>query len=606
MAFSRRMRLRLWTASALVAAATVPVVTVPASGAGGAERTAAATNAGGYWMYGADGGIFAFGSAAYLGNAVSNAAGDVIGIAATPSGDGYWMADDDGDVTAAGKATTFGARSSSADDVAAFAARPQGDGYWLATRTGNVESYGKAPAFPGVTVKAGRQITTLASTASGAGAWMAGVDGGVFTFGDAGFYGSTGGIRLNQPVVGMAPTPTGRGYWLIASDGGIFTFGDAGFFGSTGGIRLNQPVVGMAPTTTGRGYWLVASDGGIFSFGDARFYGSLGGIRLNAPVRGIIAGPPGPDPVFEPAHNSSPPGTPGTPAPGAPAPPGTPAPPGSPVATLVGAGDIAQCGSGGPAASKAEASAKVLDGIPRNSLTTVFTAGDNAYDVGSAAQFNSCYDPTWGRHKDRTRPAPGNHEYGTPGAAGYFGYFGAAAGTAGQGWYSYDLGTWHVVVLNSNCSSIGGCGAGSPQNNWLRADLAASSAVCTVAMWHHPRFNSGSSHGNNSDVIPLWDALYQGGAELILNGHEHIYERFAPQRSNGTRDDAFGLREFVVGTGGANPVGWNPTVANSERRGTPNGVMKLTLRADGYDWNFLPVAGQTFSDTGSGTCHGRP
>jgi hypothetical protein len=601
MAFSRRLRARLLTAVALVAAVTVPVVTVAASAAGGADRTAAAAGAGGYWLYAADGGIFAFGTAGFQGAAPVQS-NDLIGMAATPSGNGYWMADDDGDVVAAGDATVFGTRASSTDNVAAFTARPQGDGYWLATRTGGLESYGKAPVFPGVTVKESKRITTLASTLSGAGAWMAAVDGGVFTFGDAAFLGSMGGVRLNQPVVGMAPTPSGRGYWLVASDGGIFSFGDAGFFGSTGGVRLNQPVVGMAPTPSGRGYWLVASDGGIFSFGDAGFFGSTGGTRLNAPVRGMIARPATAEVTLEPAH-TSPPGTPGVPAPGTPTPP---SPPGSPVATLVGAGDIAQCGSGGPSASKAEASAKVLDQIPRNSLTKVFTAGDNAYDVGSATQFNSCYDPTWGRHKDRTRPAPGNHEYGTSGAAGYFGYFGAAAGTPGQGWYSYDLGTWHVVVLNSNCSSIGGCGNGSPQLNWLKADLSANSAACTVAMWHHPRFNSGASHGDNTDVIPLWDALYQNGAELILNGHEHVYERFAPQRSNGTRDDAFGLRQITVGTGGANPVGWNTIEVNSERRGTPNGVLNLTLRAGGYDWNFLPVAGQSFSDSGAGACHGRP
>jgi hypothetical protein len=600
MACSRRLRPRLLAAAVLVAATTVPIVTVAASSAGGTERSAAAAEASGYWLYAADGGVFAFGSARFAGS-VHSATNDVIGMAATPSGNGYWMADDDGDVFAAGDATGFGTRASGVDDVAAFAARPQGDGYWLATRTGGLESYGRAPAFPGVTVKESQRITTVASTVSGAGAWMAALDGGVFTFGDAPFFGSMGGVRLNQPVVGMAPTPSGRGYWLVASDGGIFSFGDAAFFGSTGDLRLNQPVVGMAPTPSGRGYWLVASDGGIFSFGDARFFGSTGDLRLNQPVRGMIARPATPDLVIEPAH-MSPPGAPGVPAPGVSAPPGSP----SPVAMLVGAGDIAQCGSGGPSVSKAEASADLLDGIPRDPATVVFTAGDNAYDVGSAAQFKTCYDPTWGRHKDRTRPAPGNHEYGTAGAAGYFGYFGAAAGKPGEGWYSYDLGAWHVVVLNSNCSSIGGCGAGSPQNNWLRADLAASSAVCTVAMWHHPRFNSGSSHGDNTDVIPLWDALYQFGADVILNGHEHVYERFAPQRSNGTRDDAFGLRQFTVGTGGANPVGWNATKANSERRGTPNGVIRLTLRADTYDWSFLPIAGQTFSDSGSGTCHGRP
>ena len=585
MALSRRLRFRLLASTALVATATVPVVTVSASGAGGTERTAAAAASGGYLMYAADGGIFAFGSAGFEG-AAGNQTNDLIGMAATPSGNGYWMADDDGDVMAAGDATVFGARSSSDDNVAAFAARPQGDGYWLATRTGGLESYGKAPAFPGVRVQDSKRITTLASTVSGAGAWMAAVDGGVFTFGDAGFFGSMGAVRLNQPVVGMAPTPSGRGYWLVASDGGIFSFGDAAFYGSTGNLKLVQPVVGMASTSTGRGYWLVASDGGVFSFGDARFYGSLGGLRLNAPVRGMIAGPPGPDPVIERAHTSP--------------------PPGSPVATLVGAGDIAQC-SGGVSASKANATAKVLDSIPRDPSTVVYTTGDNVYETGSASDYANCYNPTWGRHKDRTRPVAGNHEYGTTNASGYFNYFGSAAGQIGKGWYSYNLGAWHVVVLNSNCAIIGGCSDGSPQMTWLKADLAASSAACTVALWHHPRFNSGASHGNNPETQPLWDALYQNGADLILNGHEHVYERFAPQNPQQKADGAFGIRQFTVGTGGAGSYSFKATLQpNSERRGTPNGVLSLTLRANAYDWNFLPIEGQSFSDTGSGSCHGRP
>ena len=599
--------MRLLASAALVAAATVPVVTVPASRAGGSlERTASAvTTRNGYWMYAADGGIFAFGSAGFAGVARSGS-NDVIGMAATPSGNGYWMADDDGDVFAAGDATVFGARGSSVDNVAAFAARPQGDGYWLATRTGDIESFGKAPAFPGFTVKETKRITTLASTASGAGAWLAGLDGGVLTAGDAGFFGSMGGVRLNQPVVGMAPTRSGRGYWLVASDGGIFSFGDAQFYGSTGAIRLNQPVVGMAPTPSGRGYWLVASDGGVFSFGDAQFLGSTGGIRLNQPVRGMIARVGGPEVTIEPAHQL-PPGPPGVPAPGTPNPPAPPAPPSAPVATLVGAGDIAQCGSSGPAASKAEATAKLLDGIPRNSSTVVYTTGDNVYNDGKTSEFNSCYAPTWGRHKDRTRPVPGNHDYNTAGASGYFGYFGAAAGQPGKGWYSYDLGAWHVVVLNSNCSSIGGCNAGSAQEKWLRADLAASSARCTVAMWHHPRFNSGRTHGNNMEVAPLWNALYDYGADVVLNGHVHVYERFAPQTPDARADSAHGIRQFTVGTGGAPGYAFeNTPQPNSERRKTgTDGVLKLTLRADSYDYDFLSVGG-AFTDSGSGSCHGRP
>ena len=608
MASSRGSRFRLWVSAALVAAATVPVVTAPASGAGGTERSAAATTAGGYWMYAADGGIFAFGAAGYRGP-VGNQSDDIIGMAGTPSGQGYWMADDDGDVFAAGDAAVLGARASTADDVAAFAARPQGDGYWLATRTGGIESYGKAPAFPGVNVSAARRITTLAPTAGGGGAWMAAVDGGVFTFGDAQFFGSMGGTRLNQPVVGMAATPSGRGYWLVASDGGIFSFGDARFFGSMGGARLVQPVVGMAATPSGAGYWLVAADGGIFAFGDARFFGSLGGVRLNAPVRGMIAGPAVPDPVLLPGHQA-PPGGPGVPAPGTPGTPipNPPAPPDSRVATLVGAGDIAQCGSSGPSASKAEATAKLLDAVPRNASTVVYTTGDNVYDSGTASEFKNCYAPTWGRHKDRTRPVPGNHDYNTAGASGYYGYFGAAAGQAGKGWYSYDLGAWHVVVLNSNCAAIGGCGAGSPQEQWLRADLAASPAVCTVAMWHHPRFNSGRTHGNNMEVAPLWNALYEHGADVVLNGHVHVYERFAPQRPDAVADPAHGIRQFTVGTGGAPGYAFQTTPQpNSEMRRTgTDGLLKLTLRATGYDWNFVPVAGQDFSDSGAGSCHGRP
>ncbi|MDQ1489384.1 MAG: hypothetical protein QOJ23_1898 [Actinomycetota bacterium] len=602
MAIPRRFRMRLLGAAALVAAATVPVaVPAPALGRAGAgepePRTASSSSAGGYWLYAADGGVFSFGTAGYAG-AVHNQGNDIAGMAATPSGNGYWMADDDGDVFVAGDATVYGNRASDADDVAAFAARPQGDGYWMATRTGAIENYGGAPAFPGASVKLSHRITTLAPTPSGAGAWMAGIDGGVMSFGDAGFFGSMGGKRLNQPIVGMAPTPTGRGYWLVASDGGIFSFGDAAFSGSTGGIHLVAPVVGMAPTPSGAGYWMVASDGGIFAFGDARFFGSMGATRLNAPVRGMLARPAAPEMIIGPADNA-PPGA-----------PGSPAPPGSPdtrVATLVGAGDIAACGSGGPSSSGAAATGKLLSAVPRNPLTVVFTAGDNVYDSGSPSEFTNCFGPTWGADKDRLRPVPGNHDYGTAGASGYFNYFGSVAGAPGQGWYSYDIAAWHVVVLNSNCASVGGCGAGSAQEQWLKADLAASAARCTLALWHHPRFSSGTSHGNTTEVGPLWNDLYASGAELVVNGHEHVYERYAPQRPDATADPAFGIREIVAGTGGNSLYPFGSPQPNSQvRNNTTNGVLKLTLRADGYDFNFVPVAGRTFTDSGSGTCHGRP
>ncbi len=208
---------------------------------------------------------------------------------------------------------------------------------------------------------------------------------------------------------------------------------------------------------------------------------------------------------------------------------------------LVGAGDIATCEF-----DDDEATALLLDGIPG----TVITLGDNVYDSGRAAEFRNCYGPTWGRHRARTRPSAGNHEYRTAAAAPYFDYFGSAAGPPGQGWYSYDLGTWHIVVLNSNCAFVGGCGPGSRQYTWLVADLAAHSDSHVVAYWHHPRFSSRFA-APASDVRPFWEALYDAGADIVLNGHSHDFERFFPQDPWGRSDPAFGIRQFVVGTGGA-------------------------------------------------------
>lgn len=184
-------------------------------------------------------------------------------------------------------------------------------------------------------------------------------------------------------------------------------------------------------------------------------------------------------------------------------------------------------------------------------------------------------------------------------------YFGAAAGPAGRGWYSYDAGAWHVVVLNSNCLIVS-CAAGGAQEQWLRADLAASTARCTLAYWHHPRFNSGS-HGSDVTVAPLWSALYHFGADVVLNGHEHLYERFAPQDPAGQADPVFGVREFIVGTGGRSQYAFGTIRPNSAARNSDTpGVLQLTLRADSYDWAFLPIAGKTYTDTGTGTCHGHP
>ncbi|MCZ7570519.1 MAG: metallophosphoesterase [Ardenticatenaceae bacterium] len=261
---------------------------------------------------------------------------------------------------------------------------------------------------------------------------------------------------------------------------------------------------------------------------------------------------------------------------------------------LIGAGDIAGCSSTGD-----EATAALLDQIPG----TVFTTGDNVYSSGTAKQFANCYDPSWGRHRARTRPAPGNHDYGTAGAAGYFDYFGPLAGEPDKGYYSYDLGAWHIVVLNSNCSAIGGCAAGSPQEQWLRADLAAHPAACTLAYWHHPLFSSGL-HGNSPSMQAIWEALYAYAADVVLNGHDHDYERFAPQDPNGVADPAHGIREFVVGSGGKSHYPFlGLPIANSEvRNDNTFGVLKLTLHPASYTWEFVPEAGQTFTDAGSEPC----
>lgn len=257
---------------------------------------------------------------------------------------------------------------------------------------------------------------------------------------------------------------------------------------------------------------------------------------------------------------------------------------------LVGAGDIASCGSTGD-----EATAALLDSIPG----TVFTAGDNAYPAGSARQFARCYGPSWGRHKARTRPSPGNHDYRTAAAAAYFAYFGAQAGPVGRGYYSYDLGDWHVISLNSNTSMK----AGSPQERWLRADLAATSKRCVLAYWHHARFSSSSNHGSQKQTQPLWEALYEHGAEIVISGHDHVYERFALQTPDGRMDADRGIREFVVGTGGAGHYDFGTPLPNSEvRDNTTHGVLKLTLSRESYAWTFVPSGG-SFTDSGNGTCH---
>jgi predicted phosphodiesterase len=251
---------------------------------------------------------------------------------------------------------------------------------------------------------------------------------------------------------------------------------------------------------------------------------------------------------------------------------------------LVGAGDIASCTSAGD-----EATAKLLDQIDG----TVFTLGDNVYEAGTATEFTQCYEPSWGRHKSRTRPAVGNHEYFTPEAQGYFNYFGNAAGDPLKGYYSYDIGTWHVVVLNSVCGLVGGCDVGSLQERWLRADLAAHPTSCLIAYWHHPR----------STMQALTEDLYEAGVDIVLNGHLHYYERFLPQNAGDVADPNHGFRKFIVGTGGRGHGTLDPASPLSEVRNNDTfGVLKLTLHATSYDWNFIPEAGKMFSDAGQDTC----
>jgi hypothetical protein len=259
-------------------------------------------------------------------------------------------------------------------------------------------------------------------------------------------------------------------------------------------------------------------------------------------------------------------------------------------AVLVGAGDIAACSD-----DNDEATARLLDDISG----TIFTTGDNVYPDGTADEFANCYGPSWGRHKERTRPSAGNHDYHTEDAVGYFDYFGSLAGQPGMGYYSYNRGAWHIIVLNSNIAVE----AGSPQEQWLRADLATYAVDCTLAYWHHSRFTSGSVHGSNVDMQPLWQALYDFGADVVLGGHEHNYERFAPQDPQGNPDPSKGIRQFVIGTGGSSLYAFGDTIANSEvRSNDTHGVLKLILLPTSYSWEFIPVAGKTFTDAGNAPC----
>lgn len=258
--------------------------------------------------------------------------------------------------------------------------------------------------------------------------------------------------------------------------------------------------------------------------------------------------------------------------------------------SLLAAGDVASCWWRAD-----EATARILDRMDG----VVAVLGDAVYQSGSESQFEDCYGPTWGRHLDRTRPALGNHERRTERGGPYYRYFGARAGKPGDGWYSYDQDGWHVVVLNSEVE----IGAGSPQLRWLAADLRAHPARCTVAYMHRPRFSSGK-HGGSSRVLDAWRVLYDGGVDVVLAGHDHVYERFAPLTPDGELDPRRGMVSFVVGTGGAPLYGRGEKQPHSRALSNRvHGVLAFRFRPDGYSWEFVPVAGDRFHDRGEGRCH---
>jgi 3',5'-cyclic AMP phosphodiesterase CpdA len=276
--------------------------------------------------------------------------------------------------------------------------------------------------------------------------------------------------------------------------------------------------------------------------------------------------------------------------------------PGGP--TVAVAGDVAcdpadrAFAGNDPGACQHRATAALVGARP---YVAILVPGDLQYERGELDAFRSSYGPTWGRFKARTRPAPGNHEYNTAGATGYYDYFGPAVGRRSEGWYSFDVGDWHVVALNSNCAAIGGCDDESRQAVWLRGDLARNPARCTLAFWHHPLFTSGAAHVGETVMAPLWRILEAAGADLVVAGHAHQYERFAPQTRDGAADPS-GIREIVVGTGGRSHQPLAATVPNSlVRDATTFGILELTLGRSRYSWRFVPAVGP-FRDSGSARC----
>jgi hypothetical protein len=343
-------------------------------------------------------------------------------------------------------------------------------------------------------------------------------------------------------------------------------------------IAVTSAVTGNGPVT----FVLTTDDAGTVELASRNEKGPL---RPQLTVRYQV---PDPSPSPTPTPTPTPMPTP-TPTP----------PPGDPI--FVGAGDIATSPSG--ASGPDQATALLLDGMvaANSGRVTVFNAGDNAYENGSLTDYNTYYDPTWGRQKAITKPVPGNHEYNTSGAAGYFAYFGAAAGDPAKGYYAYDLGSWRIYALNSEV----GHGTGSAQEVWLRSDLAAhASTACVAAIWHRPRFSTGD-HGSDPGMAALFQALYDYNAEIVITGHDHNYQRFAPMTAAGVADATRGIRQWVVGTGGRSFYAFTTPIANTEAWNTNTyGVLKLTLHATSYDFAFVPVAGSSYTDGGSNiACH---
>ena len=278
------------------------------------------------------------------------------------------------------------------------------------------------------------------------------------------------------------------------------------------------------------------------------------------------------------------------------------------VPAIAAAGDVAcnpeephfNRGLGTPRHCRMQATSEVLRSLKPDAILGL---GDNVNGPGTLDAFMGAYDPAWGKLKHLIRPIPGDEEYRVPGAAGYFQYFGSAAGDPLKGYYSFDIGSWHLVALNSNCRQIGGCRADDPQAEWLRADLAASRARCTLAYTHHPRFSS-ASDSDFPRIDSVWRLLADNGVELVLSGNHHFYERLAPLNADGALDEQRGLRQFVVGTGGhSSSKTGSPRQTSVARNGDTFGVLRVSLHADGYDWRFIPEVGQSFSDRGTASCH---